>query len=226
MIPFAVVGSERNVLIDGKQVRGRKNRWGVINIEDENHCEFVYLRNFLTRFVLSHIAFFHTSRNLIIILNFIKKNIGHTSKTSLRRLLKSIMRPSARSSYSHSRRTQRNNPVLPLQLRINLGISFLKSFFFCVNSSVSIPWCSRDCRTISHHLPPLFKELSWMFSCACSIFFSLPFDTLLFPFFYYNPNTILLLPPSEYFFLRYSDTPYTPFSHPGPSIHSFYYVCV
>lgn len=51
MIPFAVVGSERNVLIDGKQVRGRKNRWGVINIEDENHCEFVYLRNFLTRFV-------------------------------------------------------------------------------------------------------------------------------------------------------------------------------
>ncbi|KAI5123373.1 hypothetical protein M0805_001794 [Coniferiporia weirii] len=49
MIPFAVVGSERNVLIDGKQVRGRKNRWGVINIEDETHCEFVYLRNFLTR---------------------------------------------------------------------------------------------------------------------------------------------------------------------------------
>ena len=52
MIPFAVVGSERTVIIDGKQVRGRKNRWGVINIEDENHCEFVYLRNFLTRFVL------------------------------------------------------------------------------------------------------------------------------------------------------------------------------
>ena len=49
MIPFAVVGSERNVLIDGKQVRGRKNRWGVINIEDENHCEFVYLRNFMLR---------------------------------------------------------------------------------------------------------------------------------------------------------------------------------
>jgi len=49
MTPFAVVGSERNVIIDGKPVRGRKNRWGVINIEDERHCEFVYLRNFLTR---------------------------------------------------------------------------------------------------------------------------------------------------------------------------------
>ena len=51
-IPFAVVGSEREVIIDGKPVRGRKNRWGVINVEDETHCEFVYLRNFLTRFVL------------------------------------------------------------------------------------------------------------------------------------------------------------------------------
>ncbi|ORY20211.1 septin ring protein [Naematelia encephala] len=49
MLPFAVVGSERTVLIDGKPVRGRKNRWGVINVEDERHCEFVYLRNFLTR---------------------------------------------------------------------------------------------------------------------------------------------------------------------------------
>jgi septin 3/9/12 len=49
MIPFAVVGSERNVIIGGKAVRGRKNRWGVVNVEDESHCEFVSLRNFLTR---------------------------------------------------------------------------------------------------------------------------------------------------------------------------------
>ncbi|WWD21941.1 hypothetical protein CI109_106429 [Kwoniella shandongensis] len=49
MLPFAVVGSERSVIVDGKPVRGRKNRWGIINVEDERHCEFVYLRNFLTR---------------------------------------------------------------------------------------------------------------------------------------------------------------------------------
>jgi len=49
LIPFAVVGSERSVVIDGKAVRGRKNKWGVINVENENHCEFVHLRNFLTR---------------------------------------------------------------------------------------------------------------------------------------------------------------------------------
>ncbi|GAA98076.1 uncharacterized protein L969DRAFT_93305 [Mixia osmundae IAM 14324] len=49
MAPFAVVGSERSVIINGKTVRGRKNRWGIVNVEDEAHCEFNYLRNFLTR---------------------------------------------------------------------------------------------------------------------------------------------------------------------------------
>ena len=44
-----MVGSEKTIVVNGKQVRGRQNRWGVINVEDENHCEFVYLRNFLTR---------------------------------------------------------------------------------------------------------------------------------------------------------------------------------
>ncbi|CEJ79945.1 Putative Septin [[Torrubiella] hemipterigena] len=49
LVPFAVVGSEKSIVVNGKQVRGRQNRWGVINVEDENHCEFVYLRNFLLR---------------------------------------------------------------------------------------------------------------------------------------------------------------------------------
>lgn len=47
IIPFAVVGSEKTVMVNGKEVRGRKNRFGVINVEDENHCEFTHLRNFL-----------------------------------------------------------------------------------------------------------------------------------------------------------------------------------
>ncbi|KAI9671792.1 MAG: cell division control protein [Alyxoria varia] len=49
IIPFAIVGSENTINVNGKQVRGRSNRWGTINVEDEDHCEFVYLRNFLTR---------------------------------------------------------------------------------------------------------------------------------------------------------------------------------
>ncbi|KAK9453951.1 Septin-domain-containing protein [Dipodascopsis uninucleata] len=49
MIPFAVVGSEKDVVVDGNVFKGRKSRWGVINVENENHCEFISLRNFLTR---------------------------------------------------------------------------------------------------------------------------------------------------------------------------------
>jgi septin 3/9/12 len=31
IIPFAVVGSEKTIVVGGKQVRGRQNRWGVVN---------------------------------------------------------------------------------------------------------------------------------------------------------------------------------------------------
>ncbi|KAF4553289.1 Septin-like protein 3 [Elsinoe fawcettii] len=48
-VPFAVVGSEKTITVNGRAVRGRQNRWGVINVEDENHCEFIYLRDFLIR---------------------------------------------------------------------------------------------------------------------------------------------------------------------------------
>lgn len=49
LIPFAVVGSEKSIVVGGRSVRGRQNRWGIINVEDEDHCEFVSLRDFLTR---------------------------------------------------------------------------------------------------------------------------------------------------------------------------------
>ncbi|KAJ2537855.1 cell division control protein, partial [Coemansia sp. RSA 1878] len=49
LIPFAVVGSEESIDVDGKPVRGRRHGWGVINIFDETHCDFVHLRNFMLR---------------------------------------------------------------------------------------------------------------------------------------------------------------------------------
>ena len=94
MIPFAVVGSERNVIIDGKPVRGRKNRWGVVNVEDERHCEFVYLRDFLLRFVSFNSLTWYP----------LSTAPGLTCKTSLRRPPKFTMRLSARSSSWHSRK--------------------------------------------------------------------------------------------------------------------------
>ncbi|CEP61740.1 septin CDC10 LALA0_S03e09846g [Lachancea lanzarotensis] len=49
IIPFAVVGSEKEISINGELVRGRKTRWGAIAVEDINQCEFVFLREFLIR---------------------------------------------------------------------------------------------------------------------------------------------------------------------------------
>merc|ERR1712241_292634 len=49
-VPFAVVGS--NAIIDGadgKKIRGRKYPWGVVDIENMEHCDFVPLRNMLIR---------------------------------------------------------------------------------------------------------------------------------------------------------------------------------
>lgn len=31
LIPFAVVGSEKTVVVNGQNVRGRQTKWGVIN---------------------------------------------------------------------------------------------------------------------------------------------------------------------------------------------------
>lgn len=49
-IPFAVVGSDQIVETpDGRQVRGRAYPWGVIEVDNEDHCDFVKLRQMLVR---------------------------------------------------------------------------------------------------------------------------------------------------------------------------------
>ncbi|WWD21388.1 hypothetical protein CI109_105873 [Kwoniella shandongensis] len=49
-VPFAVVGSDHIVQApDGRQVRGRSYPWGVIEVDNEEHCDFVKLRQMLVR---------------------------------------------------------------------------------------------------------------------------------------------------------------------------------
>jgi septin 3/9/12 len=72
MIPFAVVGSESSLNIDGKIVKGRKKKWGTINIEDPLHCEFVHLRNFLIR---SHLMSLIEATNYLHYENFRSKQL-------------------------------------------------------------------------------------------------------------------------------------------------------
>jgi len=49
-IPFAVVGSDKVVHTpDGREVRGRAYPWGVVEVDNEEHCDFVKLRQMLVR---------------------------------------------------------------------------------------------------------------------------------------------------------------------------------
>lgn len=49
-VPFAVVGATNEITTpDGRKVRGRKYPWGVIEVDNPEHCDFVNLRQMLIR---------------------------------------------------------------------------------------------------------------------------------------------------------------------------------
>ncbi|XP_020942025.1 septin-14 isoform X2 [Sus scrofa] len=47
LLPFAIVGSMDEVKVGKRMVRGRQYPWGVLQVENENHCDFVKLRDML-----------------------------------------------------------------------------------------------------------------------------------------------------------------------------------
>jgi len=46
-IPFAVVGATQLIEVKGKKVRGRLYPWGVVEVENPDHCDFLKLRSML-----------------------------------------------------------------------------------------------------------------------------------------------------------------------------------
>merc|ERR1719275_247954 len=46
-IPFAVCGANAMVEVAGKKVRGRQYPWGVVEVENPEHCDFIKLRSML-----------------------------------------------------------------------------------------------------------------------------------------------------------------------------------
>ncbi|XP_022780489.1 septin-1-like [Stylophora pistillata] len=48
-IPFAVIGSNNVTDVRGKQVRVRQYPWGMAEVENPEHCDFIKLRNMLIR---------------------------------------------------------------------------------------------------------------------------------------------------------------------------------
>ncbi|OBA22391.1 Septin [Metschnikowia bicuspidata var. bicuspidata NRRL YB-4993] len=70
-MPFAVVGSDEDVeLSPGNFVKGRKYPWGVVEVENERHCDFKKLRSLLLRtnmldlILLTNEIHFETYRSL------------------------------------------------------------------------------------------------------------------------------------------------------------------
>ncbi|RKF80941.1 Cell division control protein 3 [Golovinomyces cichoracearum] len=49
-VPFAVVGANSEITSeDGRKIRGRRYPWGIIEVDNEEHCDFVKLRQMLIR---------------------------------------------------------------------------------------------------------------------------------------------------------------------------------
>lgn len=53
LLPFAIVGSEEVVEICGRKVRARQYPWGVVEVDNPRHSDFVAVRNVLLH---SHLA--------------------------------------------------------------------------------------------------------------------------------------------------------------------------
>lgn len=49
VIPFAVVGSDKQHQVNGRMVFGRQTQWGLVEVENRLHCEFPDLRDMLIR---------------------------------------------------------------------------------------------------------------------------------------------------------------------------------
>ncbi|ORY44455.1 cell division/GTP binding protein [Rhizoclosmatium globosum] len=48
-MPFSIIGSDDYIEKNGQKVRARTYRWGAVEVENENHCDFVKLREMLIR---------------------------------------------------------------------------------------------------------------------------------------------------------------------------------
>ena len=59
-MPFAVIGSNTVIEVRGRKMRGRMYPWGVVEIENPEHCDFLKLRTLLVLVILSAFILFRT----------------------------------------------------------------------------------------------------------------------------------------------------------------------
>lgn len=47
LLPFAIVGAEEEIMINGESVRGRRYPWGIVEVDNPAHSDFGRLRSAL-----------------------------------------------------------------------------------------------------------------------------------------------------------------------------------
>lgn len=55
-VPYAVMGSQTQVMANGRFVRGRKYRWGIVEVDNPLHCDFNLLQEMLMKTCLHDIV--------------------------------------------------------------------------------------------------------------------------------------------------------------------------
>lgn len=47
LLPFAIIGSDEEIVVNGRTVRGRQYPWGVVEVDNPQHSDFARLRSAL-----------------------------------------------------------------------------------------------------------------------------------------------------------------------------------
>jgi cell division control protein 11 len=47
LLPFALVGSEEDIMVNGQTIRGRRYPWGIVEVDNPQHSDFTRLRQAL-----------------------------------------------------------------------------------------------------------------------------------------------------------------------------------
>jgi len=79
-LPFAVVGSNTMLDINGKKLRGRMYPWGIAEVENPDHCDFIFLRNLLIR---THMQDLKDVTNNVLYENFRCNKLAAVTSVSL-----------------------------------------------------------------------------------------------------------------------------------------------
>ena len=78
-IPFAVIGSTTLLEVNGKKVRGRLYPWGVVEVENRRHSDFLLLRDMLIK---THMQDLKEITQDVHYENFRKKKLTETGGVS------------------------------------------------------------------------------------------------------------------------------------------------